>query len=160
MGEQILRQGYLILTYEFHKEKKTWVGICQELGTSTFGRSLPEVEDKLNEAVDLQVETLIDIGEIEQFLKERKIQVIGLKPSKDTKFNISAGESAYTKPHIQPFQDTLIEDLTEQGSDPDEGLILKDGIEQRLIASSKLSRDSLISSDEMKRRLGLSNDRN
>jgi dCTP deaminase len=54
----------------------------------------------------------------------------------------------------------LIEELTERISDPDEGLSLKDGIEERLIMSSKLPRQVLLSADEMKERLKLGCDKN
>jgi predicted RNase H-like HicB family nuclease len=100
-----LKKGYIILTYEFHKEEKKWVGLCEELGTSTFGRSLKEAEDRLNEAVDLHVHTLEDVGEVERFFKEHDIKLHTTKPGKETKIYISADESVYTRPHIQYLQE-------------------------------------------------------
>jgi predicted RNase H-like HicB family nuclease len=100
-----MKGGYVVLTYEFHKEDKKWVGLCEELGTSTFGRSLKEAEDRLDEAVELQLSTLEDVGETRRFFEEHNIIFHRSRPNKDFKICISADESVYTKPHIQPLRE-------------------------------------------------------
>lgn len=104
MGWQ-LKNSYVIFTYEFHLEGKKWVGVCEELGTSTFGRSLKEAEERLNEAVDLHLHTLGDVGELKNFFKEHNIKFHDTRPDKKTKISVSADESVYTKPRIQSLRE-------------------------------------------------------
>ena len=65
--------GYVVLTCSFHQENNKWVGTCLELGTSTFGRSLSDVDKKLQEAITLHLNTLEDVGECESFFTEHHI---------------------------------------------------------------------------------------
>jgi hypothetical protein len=65
--------GYIVLTFEFHKEGGMWVGECRELGTATDGRSLERVEDELVNLVLLHLYGLEEIGERERVLAERGI---------------------------------------------------------------------------------------
>lgn len=67
--------GFVILTFEFHKEGGYWVGQCRELGTATDGRSLDRVERELGKLVLLHLNGLEDIGERERFFKEHKIKL-------------------------------------------------------------------------------------
>ncbi len=67
-------QGFIILTLIFRREEKSWVGICAELGTSTYGRSLSKVHDELKELAVLHLNALQDAGEREQFFKEHGIE--------------------------------------------------------------------------------------
>lgn len=72
--------GYIILTFSFHKEGNRWVGRCNELTTSAFGRSLPEAEERLKELVELHLNTLEDVGERERFFRENGIKFYTHKP--------------------------------------------------------------------------------
>jgi predicted RNase H-like HicB family nuclease len=45
----------LILTLDYVQEGGQWVGVCLELGTSTFAESLETVRQELREAVALQL---------------------------------------------------------------------------------------------------------
>ena len=76
--------GYITLTLRFQKEDNKWVGVCEELGTSTYCRTLPGVEKQLQEAVRMHIETLEELGERERFFKENNIRVHTTKPIKDT----------------------------------------------------------------------------
>lgn len=67
--------GYIILTFEFHKEGGMWVGECRELGTATDGRSLERVEAELGRLVEIDLDGLEEIGERERFFNERGIQI-------------------------------------------------------------------------------------
>lgn len=62
--------GYIVLTFKFQKEGRRWTAYCEELGTATFGRSLPEAQKRLEEAVLLHLNTLEDVGERERFDRE------------------------------------------------------------------------------------------
>jgi predicted RNase H-like HicB family nuclease len=66
--------GYVILTCKYHKEDRNWVGVCEELGTSTFGRTLDEAQKRLNDAIKLHLNTLDDVGEGERFFRENGIK--------------------------------------------------------------------------------------
>lgn len=65
--------GYVRLTCKFHKETRKWVAVCDELGTSTFGRTLDEAGHRLEEAMILHLNTLEDVGERERFFRENNI---------------------------------------------------------------------------------------
>jgi hypothetical protein len=117
MGEQELKmaktlekatepKGYISLTFEFHKEKRQWVGTCRELGTSTFNRSLPEANKQLNELVILHLDTLEKNGERERFFKENNIVIYPVKPRLESiKLPPVKRENTYIRPSIHqlPF---------------------------------------------------------
>jgi predicted RNase H-like HicB family nuclease len=75
-----LNKGYIVLTFQFSKVRNKWVALCEEMGTSTFGRSIQEAEKRLEEAVELHLDTLDEAGECELFFKENNIVVQYLKP--------------------------------------------------------------------------------
>ncbi len=66
---------FAVLTLEFHKEDRLWVGVCRELGTATDGRSLDRVERELVKLVMLHLNGLEDIGEREHIFRERGIKL-------------------------------------------------------------------------------------
>lgn len=71
--------SYIVLTCKYHKEGAKWVAICEELGTSTFGKTLNESQERLEEAIELHVSTLEKVGELKRFIEENKIKIhIGL----------------------------------------------------------------------------------
>jgi len=98
--------GYIVLTYKFHRLNRRWSAYCEELGTATFGRSLPEAERRLNEAVFLHLNTLEDVGERERFFQEQGIQLYPVKPSNPISVSFSLSlrpetEHVFLHPHIQ-----------------------------------------------------------
>lgn len=93
--------GYIRLTYEFYKEDGRWVAICQELGTSTFGRSISDAERKLDEAVLLHLNTLEEVGERGRFFKEHNIQLQRTREQIGEVCVFPNREDAYFKPRIQ-----------------------------------------------------------
>jgi predicted RNase H-like HicB family nuclease len=66
-------QGYVVLTLKFQKKGRRWTALCEELGTATFGRSLPEADQRLKEAILLHLNTLEDVGERERFFNDNNI---------------------------------------------------------------------------------------
>lgn len=99
-------KGYISLTFEFHKEKRQWVGTCRELGTSTFNRSFPEVNKQLKELVILHLDALERSGERERFFKENNIVVYPVKPRIESiKLPQVKSENTFIKLNIQqlPF---------------------------------------------------------
>ena len=67
------RSGYIVLTAEFQKVGRRWTVHCEELGTATFGRSLPEAEKRIKEAVLLHLNALEEVGERDRFFREHNI---------------------------------------------------------------------------------------
>ena len=93
--------GYIVLTYKFLRLDRRWTAHCEELGTATFGRSLPEAEKKLDEAVLLHVSTLEDVGELGRFFKEHNIEFHHNKPRKDITVCLPLKQEVFVHPHIQ-----------------------------------------------------------
>ncbi|MBI2832384.1 MAG: hypothetical protein HYX79_09025 [Chloroflexi bacterium] len=94
-------KSYVVLTYKFQKVGRRWTAYCEELGTATFGRSLPEAERHLDEAVSLHLDTLEEVGEIERFFREHNIQLHRTKPEKDILVCMPLDQSVFVQPRIQ-----------------------------------------------------------
>jgi len=92
--------GYIALTFEFRKEGRRWVARCKELGTSIFGRSIPEAEKKLEEAVSLHLNTLEDVGETKRFFKEHSIAYYSVRPTEDLRICAPIRRETFYRPHI------------------------------------------------------------
>ena len=75
--------GYVVLTLKFKKVNRRWTAYCEELGTATFGRSLPEADKKLKEAVMLHINTLEEVGERHRFFEEHNIKYYHTRPKED-----------------------------------------------------------------------------
>ncbi len=67
--------GYVTLTFSFEKEDEDWVGVCLELGTSTFADTFERCQSELEELVTNHLEVLEDIGERERFFEEWGIRI-------------------------------------------------------------------------------------
>jgi len=74
------RSGYIAVTLKFKKEGRRWTALCEELGTASYGRSLPEAETRIKEAVLLHLNTLEEVGECERFLRKHGIRFYQRKP--------------------------------------------------------------------------------
>ncbi len=99
----VKRSGYIVVTFKFRREGNKWTAFCEELGTSTFGRSIPEAHKKLKEAVLLHLDTLEEVGERERFFKEHNISFHSHK-SKKSEIKISGplDTDTYVRAHIYP----------------------------------------------------------
>lgn len=82
--------GYIELTFEFAHEENFWTGICRELGTATYGESLPAVHAELAELVAEHFALLELRGERERFFKENGIEV-KLMPSEESNVQVRIG---------------------------------------------------------------------
>ena len=97
--------GYILVTFKFRKEGRRWTAYCEELGTATFGRSLPEAQKKLEEMVLLHLNTLEDVGERDRFFKENNIEFYPHKPKiKKVTVTGSFDKGVFVQPHIQPLK--------------------------------------------------------
>ena len=75
-----MSQVYIRLTVVFKQEEDVWTAECSELGTATFGNTFEEAHENIQEAVCLHLNTLEDVGEIEKFFRDNKIEVFTRKP--------------------------------------------------------------------------------
>ena len=73
-------QGYIIVNVEFRREEGKWLGRCPELGTSTFGDSLEEVQEALPALIVEHVNLLEEAGARERFFKKHGIPFHSGKP--------------------------------------------------------------------------------
>jgi len=80
----IAAEGFVVVTLAFHREGKTWVGVCQELGTSTYGRTLSLASAELEDMVLLHLNALEQEGEQERFFEKHGIQFYATKPTEVT----------------------------------------------------------------------------
>lgn len=103
-GDRMGAKGYVVLTYQFQKEGNRWTAYCEELGTATFGRSIPEADRKLDEAVLLHLNTLEEVGERVRFFKEHNIEFHPTKPKSDISFCVSSSQEVFVHPRIQPIR--------------------------------------------------------
>lgn len=94
--------GFVIVTAEFRREGKRLTAFCPELGTATFGRSLPEAERKLREAIELQLNTLEELGQREAFFKEHNISFSTDHPE-GASVLVRAATDSFVKAILQPI---------------------------------------------------------
>jgi predicted RNase H-like HicB family nuclease len=92
---------YVVLTLKFQKQGRRWTALCEELGTATFGRSLPEADQRLKEAILLHLNTLEDVGERERFFKEHNIQIHSDKPRENITVCLPVNREVFIEPLIQ-----------------------------------------------------------
>lgn len=95
------QSGYVVLTLEFRNVGRRWSAYCKELGTATFGRSLPEADKRIKEAVLLHLNTLEDVGERERFFREHNIEFHHDRPRKNITVCVSPRASTFIEPHVQ-----------------------------------------------------------
>lgn len=67
--------SYIILTVLFQKEGERWTAECRELGTATYGATVEEAKEAINEAITLHLDTLEDLGECERFLHKNGVEI-------------------------------------------------------------------------------------
>jgi len=65
----------VILTLVFNREGDEWVGVCRELGTSTFDKDLCKVRDELCDMVLDHLNGLEEAGARQRFFREHGIRV-------------------------------------------------------------------------------------
>jgi predicted RNase H-like HicB family nuclease len=102
------RLGYVILTCKYHKEGQKWVGVCEELGTSTFADTFEDVQDRLQEAIALHLSTLERVGERERFFKENKIKLYLVKPKEPVCKTVRAASDTYVTPCVHEIRELAL----------------------------------------------------
>jgi len=102
------KMAYVVLTFEFRKIDRRWTAYCKELGTATFGRSLPEADERIKEAVLLHLNTLEDVGERERFFREHNIEFHRDRPRKNITVCVSPGTNTFIEPHVQRLSEASV----------------------------------------------------
>ena len=81
------------LAFDLEKEGEQWTSTCLELGISTFGDTLDEAKNGLQEAVTLQLNEMERLGFIAAYLEENRVSVIpltGAAASGDSPFALAS----------------------------------------------------------------------
>jgi predicted RNase H-like HicB family nuclease len=97
----VKNRGYIVLTLKFQKQGRRWSALCEELGTATFGRSLPEADQRLKEAILLHLNTLEDVGERERFFRENDIKLFDSRPKDDITVCLPVDNDIFVEPLVQ-----------------------------------------------------------
>jgi len=93
--------GYIQVTVIFEQEKdRRWTAECRELGTATFGNSLHEVREFIEEAIELQLNSLERNGQIKRFFKENGITIINEPPPKNVQIDAPINSHIFVQPFI------------------------------------------------------------
>ena len=95
---------YITVTGIFRREGRRWLAECPELGTATFGRSVTQAEERLKEAILLQLNTLNDVGEVDRFFKEHGIETHAKVPTGGT---VTLEAPIETDTFVRPVQTLL-----------------------------------------------------
>ena len=91
---------YVVLTMVFHEEGNNWVGVCKNLGVSSWGDTFEEVRKALDDLVLLNLNTLEELGERERFFEEHNIVIQTGDDDDDTvPFNVHPGVFATAYRH-------------------------------------------------------------
>ena len=101
--------GYIILTAEFWREDNQWVGLCRELGTSSFGNTLEEAREALGDLVMLHVRTLESLNERKAFFKAHGIVFHRTKPREGAPMQpVSVGFNRLVERLIEPIAHSAV----------------------------------------------------
>lgn len=95
--------GYIVVTLAFHREGSVWVGVCKELSSSTYGRTLEQANSELLELVILHLNALETEGEREHFFEKHGIKVYPDKPIEVCVEQQFAVDGTYYQPHAFPI---------------------------------------------------------
>ena len=69
------------LTLDYQQEEGQWVGVCLELGTSTFADTQEQTELELQEAVELQLNEMERLGYLREYLAAQGVTITHIKPA-------------------------------------------------------------------------------
>ena len=96
------KKAFVVLTVLFEKEKDgRWVATCKELGTSTYGNSIDDAQEKIEEAIGLHLNTLEEVGERERFFQENNITIFSSFPGDEIAMKVPARHEVFSQPFIK-----------------------------------------------------------
>lgn len=101
------KNDYVILTIIFNKEEDgCWIAECEELGTSTYAKTLEQAEKEITEMVELHLNALESAGERENFFKKHNIKLLKGRPETTIRLNIPT-DADFAKPFFHKFENSL-----------------------------------------------------
>ena len=65
----------VVLTCVVEKEGTQFVSYCEELGTSSCGDTIEEAFENIEEAIEVHLDALDEVGELGRVFRERAIEV-------------------------------------------------------------------------------------
>lgn len=75
--------GYVVLTGTVEREDEQYVSYCQELGVASCGDTIDEALENLGDAIQVQLDALVETGELRRVFHERNIRVNIAPPTFD-----------------------------------------------------------------------------
>lgn len=83
----------ITLTCTYSQEGDQWVGVCDELGTSTFAETLNQTRTELQEAVQLQLNEVERITDVRGYLADNEVTLQPVRKSGQAGFAIAVGSN-------------------------------------------------------------------
>jgi len=74
--------GYITLTFQISRAEgeRFFSSVCLELGVASCGHTVEKAFSNLREAVELYLNTLVELGEREAVFQEREIEISSVRP--------------------------------------------------------------------------------
>jgi predicted RNase H-like HicB family nuclease len=99
--DKVIRSpGYILLTFKVHEEDGLYVSECEELQVASFGDTIEEAFNALEDAVIVYLNALDDEGDRERVFAERGIEIIPGQPELNGEaVPVLARPHEYVSPH-------------------------------------------------------------
>lgn len=83
-----------MLTIDFREHLGQWLAECLELGTATYAETLDEVRREIRDNVTLQLNSVEELGFMDEYLRQHTVALIPLETSHVSK----EGAASWTSP--------------------------------------------------------------
>lgn len=94
------KKQYIVVTHVIKKENDQYVATCPEFDVSSFGKTVEEANENLEEAILLYLEGIEELKIRDQIFKEKSIATYTSKPKSiinDYKFEKKLGNQPFIK---------------------------------------------------------------
>jgi predicted RNase H-like HicB family nuclease len=95
---------YIVLTCMVEPEGEYYVSKCLELGTASFGRNTQEAFENVVDATEVYLNTLEDLGECRQVLKEKGVKIYSYQPAELEVRKARFPVGSIIRPQVMPIQ--------------------------------------------------------
>lgn len=90
-------QEAVLLTIDFREHLGQWLAVCLELGTATYAETLEEVRREIRESVTLQLNSVEELGFMDEYLRRHSVALIPLETSLVSKEGVASWMSPEPK---------------------------------------------------------------
>ncbi len=97
-------EGYVDLTFKFHKEGENWLAECLELGTATFAPTLEEAQKDIASAISAQLRDCQELRELREYLRSHKVRIHKTRPRGSRKLVDRSNGKALYQPLVLPVR--------------------------------------------------------